>query len=312
MLTVGTARVGQSTIMVAGTAGSDGLIDGTEALREYGSVRSLDDLLDLPDADMDAAVALLRRTPASLLRSELCLSHPLLRPARARDCGMISIHLEPAFRVMIDRVTALGSPEADEARALLEEMIARGFGGPLRFGERDVDTLSGDGDLITNPGGELDFELELAAVVRRSEKGEPEIFGYTLYNDWTLRDLQIRNFVESRNLHGSAKNFPAANSFGPMVVLAEDFGDPASAVLWAEIDGERITERCFEGIVWSFPDGVRELYREEAISGHELVGSGTLLNGSLFEQRRLLPPGATVRLGCDAIGVLANPTGVSS
>lgn len=312
MLTVGTARAEGGTILVAGVAAGDSLIHGTDALRDYGELRSVDDLLDLPDADMAAAIAVLRRVPASLPRSEVRLSHPLQRPSRARDCGMISIHLEPAFRVMIDRVAVLGTPDADAARAVLEAMISRGFGGPLRFGERGVDTLSGNGDLIAHPGGELDFELELAAVVRRSEQGEAEIFGYTLYNDWTLRDLQIRNFVESRNLHGTAKNFPGANGFGPMVVLAEDFGDPASAVLWAEVDGERITERRFEGIVWRFPDGVRELFREEAISGHELVGSGTLLNGSLFEQRRLLPPGATVRLGCDAIGVLENPTGLSA
>ena len=136
--------------------------------------------------------------------------------------------------------------------------------------------------------------------------GHPEIFGYTLYNDWTLRDLQIEVWAETRSLYGGAKNFAMSNTFGPMVVLSSDCGDPLTLQMQAEVNGAVVASGDLSGAVRSFPEGLEFLFREDNISGHELFGTGTILGGCLFEQGKKLPENASVRLSCPAIGVLEN------
>ncbi len=308
MLRLGTARIGQITKPVGQRRGEVCFIDVAETLGLVGA-RSLDDVLDLPDDDHAEAIAELRKAEAKLDANKVDLLAPLLRPARIRDCGMIKTHLEPAFEQMITRMSEVDSDDSRAAQELLRTRLSStGARGPLSWGERDADTLSGTKARIVNPGGELDFELELAVILRRSKSGAPQIFGYTLYNDWTLRDVQVANFIATRNLHGPAKNFPRANSFGPMVVLAEDMPDPSREHLSVEVNGELFAEGTLEDAVWTFEDAIPELFRDGPMQGHEIAASGTIFGGSMFERARRLPGGATVRLISPSIGILENQT----
>lgn len=312
MLRLGTGHVRDGMSLLAQRQGETDFIDAAALLVGL-ACRSLDDFLDLPDNDLGEALATLRQANPSLPADCVTLIQPLVRPTRIRDCGMIKTHLKPAFEEMILRMAGLDSQESRAAQAFLKERLSGLSGkGVLSWGERDTSTLSGPRSVIPNPGGELDFELELAAIIRRSGAGRPEIFGYTLYNDWTLRDVQIDNFIRTRNLHGSAKNFPGSNSFGPMVVIAEDFGNPASEMLRVEVNGDLIAEGTLEDAAWSFEEALIELFRDAPIKGHEIVASGTILGGSMFERGRRLPDGAVVRLISPSIGVLENSTEVRS
>jgi hypothetical protein len=61
-----------------------------------------------------------------------------------------------------------------------------------------------------------------------------------------------------------------------------------------------------DGAVRSFPQALEFLFRDNAIAGHELFGTGTILGGCFFQQSKKLPANASVRLSCPAIGVLEN------
>lgn len=306
MLRLGSAFIGNTPVAVAQHSDLNGFVNLSKLGRDIGALESLDDLLDLSDADLADAIAHARDTAPDLTAADVALRCPLIRPARVRDGGIVIEHLTPAFEQMRDRLRAMGTETAIGAADALDAQIATIHERPFTTGDRDLSTLSGPGDEIVNPGGEIDLETELACVIRRNEARAPEIFGYTLYNDWTLRDMQIRIFAETRSLYGGAKNFAMSNTFGPMVVLACDCGDPLTLHMEAEVNGVCVSSGDLSGAVRSFPEALTYLFRDDTITGHELFGTGTILGGCMFEQGRILPENATVRLSCPEIGVLEN------
>lgn len=306
MLRLGSAFVGGQAVAVAQDSGWDEFVNLSQLCSDIAALECLDDMLDLHDREMAACIARARAAQPELPAADVALRCPLLRPSRVRDGGIVTEHLKPAFEQMRDRLLAMGTENATDAAMALDRQIAGISERPFTTGDRDLSTLSGPGDEIINPGGEIDIELELACVIRRNERGQPEIFGYTLYNDWTLRDLQIEVWAETRSLYGGAKNFAMSNTFGPMVVLASDCGDPLALEMQAEVNGEIVASGDLSGAVRSFPQALEYLFRESDIAGHELFGTGTILGGCYFEQGKKLPANASVTLRCPAIGALEN------
>lgn len=306
MLRLGSAYVGKDARVVAQDHEHDDFVNLSRLCDDLGALESLDDLLDLPDGALADCIARAREAATDLAAGDVALRCPLVRPGRVRDGGIVIEHLTPAFEQMRDRLLAMGTEKAADAANALDAQIATINERPFTTGDRDLSTLSGPFDEIINPGGEIDLETELACVIRRNEQGQPEIFGYTLYNDWTLRDMQIEVWRETRSLYGGAKNFAMSNTFGPMVVLASDCGDPLRLAMQAEVNEEIVASGDLSGAVRTFPEALEHLFRGDEITGHELFGTGTILGGCLFEQGRRLPKDATVRLSCPAIGVLEN------
>ncbi|MGB0571016.1 MAG: fumarylacetoacetate hydrolase family protein [Alphaproteobacteria bacterium] len=306
MLRLGSAFLGENPLAVAGNGNEEEFVNLSQLCGDLGKLESLDDLLDLPDEAVATCIARAREASPDLSAADVALRCPLIRPSRVRDGGIVTEHLKPAFEQMRDRLVAMGTEKAIGAAEALDLQIASVPERPFTTGDRDLSTLSGPGDEIVNPGGEIDLETEMACVIRQNGMGHPEIFGYTLYNDWTLRDLQIEVWAETRSLYGGAKNFAMSNTFGPMVVLASDCGDPLTLQMQAEVNGAVVASGDLSGAVRSFPEALEFLFREDNISGHELFGTGTILGGCLFEQGEKLPENASVRLSCSAIGVLEN------
>ena len=93
-------------------------------------------------------------------------------------------------------------------------------------------TLRATGEAISAPSGNtmLDFELEVAAVIGTVEGTDGRdlsaaaaadaIFGYTIFNDWSARDLQRR---EMRVNLGPCKGKDFATTLGPWIVTADEF-----------------------------------------------------------------------------------------
>lgn len=311
MLRLGSALRANRAILVAQYAGQEGFLDATRAVRSIAAVATLDDLLELRDAELRRCLGYIRGAArcSDVAGSEIRLLCPLTRPTRIRDCGMITTHLRPAFAQMIERLRQMDDVDTGPAVQALESRLRGAGKRALSWGERDPATLSASCDPIANAGGELDFELEMAVAVRRRDNGDPEIFGYTLYNDWTLRDVQVQTFARTLNLHGPAKNFRGSNSFGPMIVMADDVADPMNQILRIEVDGQLFAEDTLAAADWTIPEAVAELYSREPISGTELLGSGTVLGGSMFERGLVLRPGSRVVLSNPSIGTLENRAG---
>jgi 2-keto-4-pentenoate hydratase/2-oxohepta-3-ene-1,7-dioic acid hydratase in catechol pathway len=158
---------------------------------------------------------------------------------------------------------------------------------------------------------ELDYELEVAAIVGArgrdldQDAARKVIFGYTLMNDWSARDIQRKEM--SARL-GPAKGKDFATSLGPVVVTADEL-DPTAIRLEARVDGEVWSRGSLDGVYWTFPQMIAHVSRGEDVWPGDLYGSGTFGGGCGLDLGRFLWPGAVVELEADVIGVLRNRIG---
>ncbi len=157
----------------------------------------------------------------------------------------------------------------------------------------------------------LDFELEVACIVGKRGRDLSEadaqklIFGYTVMNDWSARDLQAK---EMSAWLGPAKSKDFATSLGPCVVTADEF-DPASARLLARVNGEVWGAGHLADARWSFAQMIAYVSRGEDVWPGDVYGSGTFGGGCGLDQGRFLSPDDVVELEVEGIGVLRNTVG---
>jgi 2-keto-4-pentenoate hydratase/2-oxohepta-3-ene-1,7-dioic acid hydratase in catechol pathway len=186
--------------------------------------------------------------------------------------------------------------------------------------------IYGPGDGIPVPPGSavLDFELEVAAVIGREgrdltpERARDHIVGYTVFNDWSARDLQS---AEMRVGLGPCKGKDTATTLGPHLVTADElepFRDAEGLLrlaLTAEVNGEKVGEDLLSHMSWTFEEMVAYASRGTRVVPGDVLGSGTCGNGGCLAElwgRRgeqtppPLVPGDTVTLTVEGIGTLTN------
>lgn len=158
---------------------------------------------------------------------------------------------------------------------------------------------------------ELDYELEVACVLGGRGRDLDEdaagalIFGYTLLNDWSARDIQ-RQEMAGRLGPAKAKDF--ATSLGPCIVTADEL-DPRDVDLVARVDGEVWSEGSLSEARWTFPQMIAHVSQGEDVWPGDVYGSGTFGGGCGLDLGKLLWPGALVELEAEGIGVLRNRVG---
>jgi len=174
-------------------------------------------------------------------------------------------------------------------------------------------TLIGHGAEVPWPARcqEMDFELELGFVIGKGGKDlTPEeakgcIFGVTIFNDFSARDLQRQ---EMAGMLGPAKGKDFATAVGPWIVTADEV-DLLGLEMVARVNGEEWTRGHSGTIMWRPEELVAYISQDEPLRPGELIGSGTVGRGCGLELGRLLQPGDVVELEVTGIGVLRNRLG---
>jgi 2-keto-4-pentenoate hydratase/2-oxohepta-3-ene-1,7-dioic acid hydratase in catechol pathway len=177
------------------------------------------------------------------------------------------------------------------------------------------DTVIGPGDEIPWPAWTdfLDHELELAAVIGAGGRdiaaadAEDAIFGYTIWNDLSARDVQARELPVGMG-PGKAKDWDGANVLGPCIVTPDELDVP-NARMQVRVNGEVWGEDRPSSMHHSFADMIAYVSRGQTLYPGEVLGSGTAAGGSGLELDRYLQEGDVVELEIDGIGVLRNPIG---
>ena len=193
-------------------------------------------------------------------------------------------------------------------------------------------TVLGPAEPVSPPVTErLDFELELAVVIGGVdgsdgrnldiEQARAHIFGYTIMNDWSARDLQAR---EMKVRLGPAKGKDFGTSLGPWIVTADEleaFHDPEGFLeirAQVYVNDELIGEDLVSNAGWPFPEFVAYAARNSRVVPGDVLGSGTVGNGGCLGELwgragsltpRPLAPGDIVRMSVEGIGELVSPVG---
>ncbi|MFI9508384.1 fumarylacetoacetate hydrolase family protein [Nocardia sp. NPDC052566] len=292
------------------------VLDLAMAAPELPEFRSMLALIESGRDGLDRARELAADRPTDALHdaAEIRRRPPLPRPPRVRDCGLFTEHLAAALREIARRQAA----GADDPQAAFEQLMASGrFTLHPLFAERvlyyTVDPLSmcGPEDIITAPEGaaELDYELELAAVVGRGGRDVPieqaadHIFGYTIFNDWSARDLQLK-LMQTGVGAGESKDF--ATSIGPCLVTADEIADPYDLTMRARVNGEQLSLGTTASMTHGFEQAITQFSRVGGIVAGEIIASGTVASGTGFDVGRRLSAGDLVELEVEGIGTLRN------
>ena len=264
------------------------------------------EVLDLLGADPRERGGLAARVEAALPLSEARLLAPVIPPTM-RDFSVFEQHIEGVIKD--------ANPDATVPAVWYESPFCY-FTNP--------NAVTGPGDEIPVPPGcrRLDLELEVAAVIGRSGRdltpGEAGAYiaGYTIFNDWSARDLQM---AEMRLGLGMCKGKDFANTLGPWIVTPDELeayvdGDRFDLELRAEVNGSALGTDTLANMAWSFPELVSYASRGTWVRPGDVLGSGTCGNGCLLELwgrrgREGLPPlgpGDVVSLHVEGIGTLTN------
>lgn len=195
-------------------------------------------------------------------------------------------------------------------------------------------TILGPEEVLRPPvTARLDFELELAVVVGAApgvgesnldtEAAASVIFGYTIMNDWSARDLQAR---EMKVRLGPAKGKDFGTSLGPWIVTADELApsldEDGFLAVRAEVfvNGALVGEDLVSNAGWPFPEFVAYASRNSRVVPGDVLGSGTVGNGGclgeLWGRNGSLTPaplaeGDEVRMVIEGIGELVGRVGAA-
>ena len=179
---------------------------------------------------------------------------------------------------------------------------------------------------VRRPSGcrALDFELEVAAVVGTSgtslteNQARDAIVGYTIFNDWSARDLQRREMQVGL---GPAKGKDFCSSIGPWLVTADELEDATDGdgFLTLEcavfVNGQVVGRDRLSQMGWTFATMVAYASRDSMIKPGDLFGSGTTGGGGCLAEMwgrsgrqdpPALEPGDVVSITVERLGTLTN------
>jgi 2-keto-4-pentenoate hydratase/2-oxohepta-3-ene-1,7-dioic acid hydratase in catechol pathway len=228
---------------------------------------------------------------------------PLPVPVQIRDVLCFLEHLQNAQRALLE---LLGVSPDD-----VPPMNPRFAEVPLYYKANRMGVIGPEAEIVRPAGCRmLDYELELGMIVGKQGKDIPRenareyVFGYTIFNDVSARDLQGQEMPAGLG-PAKGKDFDTGNVFGPCIVTA-DAVDVDDLTMIARLNGEEISRGSTRQMDHKVEDVVSYISRDETIYPGEIFGSGTVPLGSLVEHKRFLEDGDLIELEIEGIGVLRN------
>ena len=166
------------------------------------------------------------------------------------------------------------------------------------------------GDIVVDRGAtsEVDWEVELGVVIGRTGKNIPAaraydyIFGYTALNDVTARDLQKRHLQFFKG-----KSLDTFCPMGPVVVTADEFGDPQQKRLISRVNGVVKQDGMSSQMIFPVASIIEWLSKGITIEAGDLIATGTPDGvGMGRNPPEYLQDGDVLETEIEGIGVLRN------
>ena len=190
-------------------------------------------------------------------------------------------------------------------------------GGPKYF-LKDHRAVGADGQPVRYPARtrRLDYEAEVAIIVGKQgrdigrDDALPYIWGYTLHNDWSIRDNVSfgPDFMHS-------KNFDTSATIGPWIVVNEGI-DPQDIPIECRVNGEVRQSGNTKSMVHDFSAFIQHLSADTTLYPGDLISSGTPKGTAVDSSRQqtdgshpdtlFVKPGDVVEVSSSLIGTIRN------
>ena len=247
-------------------------------------------------SQLSSAVTAAEGSGASVALADVELLAPIPRPRQDVLClGMnYKAHASEAAKYDADAFTK-EKPAAVYFSKRVSEAVAPGG------------VIQSHQDLVER----LDYEVELAVIlgktakhVKAAEAGD-YIFGYTVLNDISARDVQTghKQWYFGKSLDGFTP-------MGPCIVTADELAFPPALGISSTVNGEPRQDSNTSLFLNSIQDVLEELTAGMTLLPGTIIATGTPAGvGMGFDPPKFLKPGDTVSCTIEGIGTLTNPVG---
>lgn len=228
------------------------------------------------------------------------------------------------FRREAVRITAPIAPKkffhtAGNFREHHEEAQKSGFSHPVLpwiVFFQNVDAIIGPDEPIVYPEhltSEVDYELELAVVLKRSgkhfsaEHARDYIGGYLIFNDVTARDIQRQEMKSG--VFSFCKGIDTFCPLGPHIVTADEIPNPNNLAMELRVNGKARQQSHSSKMSVTVPEIIAH-YSPMGYSAGDVLSTGTVSGVAAFSgdpKSLYLKPGDVVECEIEKIGVLRNP-----
>jgi 2-keto-4-pentenoate hydratase/2-oxohepta-3-ene-1,7-dioic acid hydratase in catechol pathway len=183
-------------------------------------------------------------------------------------------------------------------------------GYPMLF-SKFANAVSDPGQAVVRPSAteKLDLECELAVVIGRRAKSidreaaMEHVFGYTIFNDVTMRDLQREDGQWLR-----AKGSDGFAPMGPAIVTRDEIAEPQRLRLSSSVNGERWQDSTTAEMIFDVATVVAFISRTIALEPGDVIATGTPAGvGHFQDPPRYLRHGDLMRCEIEGIGAIENP-----
>jgi 2-keto-4-pentenoate hydratase/2-oxohepta-3-ene-1,7-dioic acid hydratase in catechol pathway len=199
---------------------------------------------------------------------------------------------------------------AELAGSVFRNHIAPDEGWPIVFSKLP-ECVIGPHDDVRLPGEavstQIDYESELAVVIGRGGRNigraqaMQHVFGYTVLNDVTARDVQMRH--QQWDL---GKSFDTFCPMGPWIVGADEL-DGRDTRVRGWVNGELRQDASTRDLIFDIPTLIETCSRGITLLPGDIIATGTPAGvGMGFEPPRYLNAGDVVRVEIDGIGAIEN------
>ena len=275
-----------------------GILDPSETyilpLGQFGIFsRTMNELIDSPEDLKKLEAADLEGAAERVLYSEVVTCAPI--PCPKQDIICLGINY---------------MAHAEESARFKKEA----FGGERPYAvyfSKRVNEAAGSGWDIPSHSGiteQLDYEAELAVIIGKDAKNvQPEdasyyIFVYTVLNDISARELQIRHkqWYFGKSLDGSTP-------MGPWIVTKDELEFPPKRRITSTVNGELRQDSNTELLIFSIQHVISELSRGMTLKAGTIISMGTPAGvGMGMEPPTFLKAGDVVECWIEGIGALTN------
>jgi 2-keto-4-pentenoate hydratase/2-oxohepta-3-ene-1,7-dioic acid hydratase in catechol pathway len=181
---------------------------------------------------------------------------------------------------------------------------------------QNVDAIVGPDEPVVYPEHlteELDYELELAVVIRKSgkwfsaEEAVEYIGGYVIFNDITARDIQRREMRSG--VFSFCKAIDTFCPLGPWIVTPDEIPDPHDLAMELRVNGE-VRQTSHSGRMSVRISEILSHYSALGYSAGDILSTGTVSGVAGFSQDAAslyLKPGDVMEAEIERIGTLRNP-----
>ena len=156
---------------------------------------------------------------------------------------------------------------------------------------------------------QVDYEVELGVVIGKRAKNVARnqaleyVFGYTVLNDISARDLQFGDTQWVR-----AKSLDSFCPLGPVIVTTDELPDPQGLALGCAVNGRTLQQDTTRNMIFGVAELIEQLSHAFTLEPGDIIASGTPSGVGFTRQPPIyLRPGDILRTWVEGIGELVNP-----